>query len=68
MNKEREKTFISELEALLEEEYLTGEKAKIFSHSMIDPVLAKCFAGVSQSHAGRFAAILTELEKRESIR
>lgn len=67
MKRDREKIFISELKALLDEEYLAGEKAKIFSHTMTDPLLAKRFAEFSQNHAERFAAVLSELEKREAL-
>ena len=51
MEKNRERIFLSELKTLLEEEYLAGEKAKIFSHTMTDPLLAKRFSEFSQSHA-----------------
>lgn len=67
MEKNRERIFLSELKTLLEEEYLAGEKAKIFSHTMTDPLLAKRFSEFSQSHAQRFTAILSELEKREAL-
>ena len=67
MEKNRERIFLSELKTLLEEEYLAGEKAKIFSHTMTDPLLAKMFSEFSQSHAQRFTAILSELEKREAL-
>ena len=67
MKKNRERILMSELKTVLEEEYLEGEDAKIVSHTMTDPLLAKRFSEFSQSHAQRFTAILSELEKREAL-
>ncbi len=67
MHDTSEKSFLKELQALLEEEYLAGEKAKIYSNTLTDPVLARRFSEQSESHADRFSALFAQLEKQEAL-
>ncbi len=67
MNDTFERPFLPALEALLEEEYLAGEKAKIYSNTLTDPLLARRFGEQAESHADRFCALFAQLERQEKI-